>query len=153
MAIGDAGVRTGDVWLSDYDVGLALYLGGVERQVPDPVFKGRGSPPLVPYYTLSVPGVPGPTSFGGHVPLLWGNARDVLNPAVLPCVVIVRQDDLDADTARWVGYDVGYRVPTDAAKAAGVVTVTNRDGATSKQGYSEYEFRAGARAYNFKYAV
>ena len=141
MAVGDGAVRSGEVWLDDYDRAIKEHVGGVERAVP-----GSGGP--TPWYVLDWPDIRGDDAFGGSIPVTFGDAQDVLTPFVLPCVVIVRDDDVDIDTTRMTGWSRAYRVPTAAAIAAGVITVE-----TGLQGYNEYEHRECPKPVVIRYTI
>ncbi len=140
MAVGDTGVRTGEVWLDDFDMAVKKHIGAAERLVTiDGVQR--------PFYTVSIPGVVGDPTYAGQIPVTFGSAHDVMTPLVLPAIVIVKDSSFDTDGNRRVGYGRSYKVPTDAALAAGVITAAN-----GVQGYSAYETRAEAEPINLRYS-
>lgn len=143
MAIGDGAVRGGEVWVDDFDLAMKKHLLATERS-----FALSGETTSRPFFVTEIAGVVGDKSFHGAIPVVFGNPQDVLTPFVLPCVVVVRDDEIEEDGRRWEGWNLAYRAPTDAAKAAGPVTAGN-----GTKGYTEYESREGARAYNLRYTV
>ncbi len=144
MPVGDTGIRTGEVWLDDYDRAVKVFLGGVERLV------AREGKTQEPYYTLSIPKVKGSDEFQGHIPILFGDASSVVSPIALPAIVITKDDDFDTDGQRRVGFGTAYRVPTDAARTAGAVTATDPDLTT---GYTHYETQSIPEPVTLRYTV
>lgn len=138
MAIGDAAVRTGEVWTDHFDRAMKEHVGG---RVMEVAFEGK---PAAPYYMTAIDGVRGSDAAEGRIPVILGNPQDVLTPFVLPCLIIV-EDSVDEDPGRRLSYHRAYRVP---APAATPITAAN-----GVEGYSHYESRLGAEPFNFSYTV
>lgn len=108
--------RTGQVFLENFDVGLARTLGGelIEIQLD-----GES----VQSYAVRIEGVPGPADYQGLIPILFNPPEDVYERNLLPQIVIGRAA-LTTAMERWLNpFGREYMVP-----AAGSKTVTNSRG-------------------------
>lgn len=129
--------RTGQVFIEDFDIGLAETIGaelvsvrldGEEAQV----------------YALRVPGVTGPDQYAGLVPIVMGEAEDAFSDELVPQIVLSRGSIMPA-MSRWFGGGHEYMVP-----AHGSSEVTSSGGA---RGPSRVEIKAWTRPFDISYDV
>ena len=135
--------RTGDVWITDFDRGVILTLGGEVRP--------RGDM----YVVKNMPGIappPDPTTGGPYegVPVYFAFPDERIDTKILPSFV-VRRDDITPAMSRWHLGNQQYNVP---ALGADQVTVTNpRTGEVVAQGYDEMEEKAQAVPFDLLYTI
>lgn len=129
--------RTGQVFIEDFDIGLAETIGcelvpieldGEEAEV----------------YALRVPGVTGPDEYSGLIPVYMGEPEDTFSESLLPQIVISR-GSIQPAMSRWFGGGHEYMVPAHGSKE-----VTSSGGL---KGPSRVEIKAWTRPFDISYDV
>ncbi len=133
----EAGTRTGEVLLEDFDRGVVVTLGGVVNAAE------------TQYVIKNVPGVDSPPDFDG-VPIYFAFPDEVLEDLILPCWV-VRRDSITPAMSRWHQGMLPYRIPAPGSKSA---TVANpRTGEVFATGFTEYEQKVQATPFDLLYNI
>ena len=101
--------RTGQVFLEDFDIGMATTLGA---QLIDYELDGE----IAQVYAVAIEGVTGPDSYQGLVPVAMGEPEDTYSEHLLPQIVISR-GDITPDLARWHPGGREYQVPAGSAES------------------------------------
>lgn len=129
--------RTGQVFIEDFDVGLAETIGselvrieldGEEAQV----------------YALRVPGVTGPDQYHGLIPIFMSDPEAGFAANLLPQIILSR-GSIDPDMARWQPGGREYMVP-----AANATEVTSSSG---RKGPSRVEIKPWSWPFTINYDV
>jgi hypothetical protein len=97
--------RTGQVYLENFDIGLAETIGA---ELIDVEFDCE----VTQEYALRIPGVTGPDQYGGMVPVVFSNPEDVYQEHLLPAVYLNRSS-IQPDMTRWFGGGQEYMVPVE----------------------------------------
>jgi len=132
---------TGDVWISDFDLGVVRHLGA--QQIDDDWWvniDGVDPPPYPGSYRVAElrgQAMPG-------IPVIWNAPDDRFQSFVLPCIV-VRRDSVDPAPERWPSVHLKYR----AGQGEQVTSTWGRTEFTG--GYEEYEEQYGSFPYNLMY--
>lgn len=129
--------RTGQVFIEDFDVGLAETFGSELVSVE---LDGE----VAEVYALRVLGVTGPDEYHGLIPVYMGEPEDTYSESRLPQIVISR-GSIQPAMARWFGGGHEYAVP-----AHGSSEVTSSGGV---RGPSRVEIKAWTRPFDLSYDV
>lgn len=137
----------GDVWLRDFDLGMAKTLGCVEigQRFYLPLEKAPGvEPPLFTefYGDPSEVGKPMP-----GIPLIYANPASGVQRYTLPCIRLRREDPSPA-LERWMSKHYKYRRP---APGFPEIEVTYRT--KTVKGYAKYEQQEGSYPYDIPYTL
>lgn len=134
---------TGDVWISDFDLGVIRTIGAQKIDDDWWVHVDGISPPPYPYdyRDEDLRGKPMP-----DIPVIWGAPDDRFQSYVLPCIVI-RRDSVDPASERWPSVHLKYR----AGIGDPVSTTWGR--LEVEGGYEEYEEQYGSYPYNLMYMI
>lgn len=134
---------TGDVWISDFDLGLIRNFGATKIDDDWWVNIDGVYPPPYPYdyRDSTLRGHPMPA-----IPVIWNAPDDRFQSFVLPCVVI-RRDSVDPAPERWPSVHKKYR----AGIGEPITATWGRTQFTG--GYAEYEEQYGCFPYNFMYMI
>lgn len=129
--------KTGQVFLEDFDLGLARTIGGKLTPI-----ELDGEETQV--FAVDIPGVQGPDLYSGLVPIQMSEPEDSYADMVLPQIVIFRTS-INPAMARWFPGGFEYQVP---AKNAQQVTAGN-----GVVGPSLVERKAWTYPYDISYDV
>ena len=134
----------GTMFLRQYDQGLIETLGAELIEVVKDGERSRA-------YAIDLRGMRciGPDIYGGKIPVMFGPPDPVMEPYLLP-VVIVRRGDPVPDWVRWEPGGTAYKLPADGAKETSVSIGTNGDTAS---GYDKYETRKKEVPFNIPYDI
>ncbi len=130
--------RTGQVFIEDFDIGLAETLGSEKVRIE---LDGEEAE----VYALRVPGVTGPRKYSGLVPVIMSDPESAFAPNLLPQIIVSR-GSIDPDMIRWQPGGREYMIPAPSAKE---VTQTS----TGRKGPSLVEIKAWAWPFNINYDV
>lgn len=141
MVLSQDNVRTGDVWLSDFDRGVITSLGAVLNNVGD-------------MYVIHMPNVATPPPSGESVyegvPVYFAFPDETIDPKILPSFV-VRRDDITPAMSRWHPGNQQYRIP---APGSHTVTVNNPiTGVQIATGSDSYESKGQAVPFDILYTI
>lgn len=100
--------RTGQVFVEDFDVGIATTMGGELIEVD---LDGEH----VQCYAVRIPGVTGPDEYQGLVPINMSEPEDAFQEHVLPQIVISR-GSMNPQMHRWFPGGWEYQVPASTAR-------------------------------------
>lgn len=141
-----SGQRTGEVFITDFNLGVVETLGAVLAEGTGTA-PGRGDVPM--YVVKDIPGIKAPPDFPG-VPVYFAFPDDVLDVKILPSFV-VRLDSYVPAMSRWQLGIFEYRVP---AKGANPVAVTNPiTGDVMAEGFDKYESKDQAEPFDLIYTI
>lgn len=129
--------RTGQVFIEDFDIGLAETIGAEKVTIE---LDGEDAE----VYALRVPDVTGPDQYHGLVPVFMSEPEDALADSVLPQILISR-GSIQPAMSRWFGGGHEYMVP-----AHGSSEVTSSGG---RKGPSMVEVKAWTRPFDISYDV
>jgi hypothetical protein len=129
--------RTGQVFIEDFDIGLAETIGCELVSI-----KLDGEDADV--YALRVPGVTGPDQYKGLVPVVMSDSEDAFSDELVPQIVLSR-GSIQPAMARWFGGGHEYMVP-----AHGSSEVTSSGGL---KGPNRVEIKAWTRPFDISYDV
>lgn len=130
-------VRTGDVFVQDFDKGAFLTIGA-ELTTKGDLF-----------ILKNIPGVSAPPGFPG-IPVYFSMSDEGIDTKILPSVVI-RRDAIIPALSRLHQGQTAYSVP---AIGAHPVKVTNRiTGETIAEGFDAYEIKSQAAPYDILYTI
>lgn len=134
-------VRTGDVWISDFDRGVITSLGGYVNKEGD-------------MYVININGVPPPPKDGEiefeGIPIYFAFPDETINPKILPSFV-VRRDDFSPAMSRWHPGNQQYRIPAKNSHQSSIVNP--RTGQTMATGYDFYESKGQAVPFDILYTI
>ena len=102
MGRGPTDVPIAPIYLEHFDEGIIRGLGGVR----DSIVIDREE---AQFYGVDIPGVCGPETYRGRVPIFFGQGLDVLHPNVLPSITVTRaslEDDLQRVMPRTLAHKV-----------------------------------------------
>lgn len=133
--------RSGQVFLEDFDVGLAETLGAelIDIELDCEIAKE---------YAIRIPGVTGPDQYNGMIPVVFSNPEDVYQENLLPGVYLNRTS-ITPDMQRWFGGGREYMV---AAAVGGTRPATLPDGSVV-QAPKLVERKAWTYPYTINYDV
>jgi hypothetical protein len=139
--------QVGDVWLRDFDLGIAKTLGCVEigQRFYLPLDKAPGvEPPLFTefYGDEDQVGQPMP-----GIPLIYANPASAVQRYTLPCIRLRREDPSPA-LERWMSLHYKYRRP-----APGFPEIEVQYGSRTAKGYARYEEQEGGYPYDIPYTL
>lgn len=101
-------VRTGQVFVEDFDVGIATTLGA---ELVDHVRDGE----TAKVYAVRIEGVNGPDQYGGLVPIFMSEPEDAYENNQLPQIIISR-GAITPDMQRWFPGGHEYQIPASVAE-------------------------------------
>ena len=139
--MGNATGRTGQVFLENFDVGLAETIGAelIDIELDCEIAKE---------YAIRISGVTGPDQYSGMVPVVFSNPEDVYQEHLLPGVYLNRTS-ITPDMQRWFGGGREYMVP---AASGGTTQVVQPDG-TVVEAPKLVERKAWTYPFNITYDV
>lgn len=135
-------IRTGEVFVRNFDQGLVETLGGYTA------FPSQFSPSLVKMlggdkenYFIDVP-----QASDDPIPVVFGNPEAIIERKIYPSFLVVREDPVPA-MGRWHSMgQLEYRVP-------GVSATIEYSEAHGVSGFSEYEEKAQDMPYDLNYQI
>lgn len=101
-------VRTGQVFIEDFDVGIATTMGA---ELVDHVRDGE----TAKVYAIRIEGLNGPDSYGGLVPVFMSDPEDAYERNELPQIIISR-GSISPDMQRWHPGGHEYQIPAAMAE-------------------------------------
>lgn len=117
-----AGGRTGQVFLENFDVGIATTMGGVLVEV-------EKDGERVQTYAVEIPGVTGPPEYSGLVPISMADPEDAFQEHLL-CQIVISRGSVVPQMNRWHPGGHEYQVPASNAEQVvgpdGVTLMPNR---------------------------
>lgn len=114
-----SGGRTGQVFLEDYDVGIARTLGAEEVQIEIP-----DDNEVATVFAVRIDGVTGPDEFDGMIPVYMSDPEDAYQANLLPQIILTR-GAITPQLERWFPGGHEYQVPAhDASEVEGPDGVT-----------------------------
>lgn len=128
--------RTGIVFVEDFDVGVAVSIGG---ELINAAFSGG----IKERYAIQIPGVVGPDEYGGMIPIIFDNPDDAYEKTFLPHVNLARTV-APAGSRRQSG-GLAYRVAAPQAKMV--------KGWTGEIGPTIVEEKGEAEPYDLTYDI
>lgn len=139
--------QVGDVFLRNFDMGIAMTLGCVEigQRLYLPLEKAPGvEPPLHTefYGDATQIGKPMP-----GIPLIYANPAGAVQRHTLPCLRLRREDPTPA-LERWMSKHYKYRRP-----APGLLPITVQYRKRQLTGYAKYEQQEGSYPYDIPYTL
>jgi hypothetical protein len=141
MGRGPTDVPIAPIYLEHFDEGIIRALGGVRDSI---VIDGEEAQ----FYGSDIPGVCGPETYRGRVPIFFGQGLDVLHPNVLPSITVSRSS-IEDDLQRVMPKSVAHKV---AAVNSRRVQATLPDG-TVIYGPSRKETKEPAWPVNITYNI
>lgn len=137
----------GDVFLRDYDLGMAVTLGCVEvgqqYYLMESKVPGVTPPLFTEYYgDPALRGTPMP-----GIPLIYATPSSPVERYTLPCIRI-RREDPSAALERWMSKHYKYRRPADGESEISVQYRTR-----TVTGYAKYEEQEGSYPYDIPYTL
>jgi hypothetical protein len=114
--------RSGQVFLEDFDIGMATTMGGELIEIDQDGER-------VQVYAVNIAGVTGPDEYQGLVPISMSEPEDAFQEQILPQIIISRGSEIP-QMNRWFPGGREYQVPASNAQEVigpdGVTKMPNR---------------------------